>query len=82
VKTTVRDRIRHRSDEGDIPIDDAVTKAHDIAMADGAETYLDPTTGFVVLTEIALRARGTCCGNGCRHCPYSEEEQQVAGRPQ
>ncbi len=25
---------------------------------------------FVVFTAAYLRKRGTCCGNGCRHCPY------------
>lgn len=26
--------------------------------------------GRLVFTEIYLRRRGYCCGNGCRHCPY------------
>jgi hypothetical protein len=30
--------------------------------------------GLMVLTEAFLRQRGTCCGNGCRHCPYRETE--------
>lgn len=32
--------------------------------------YIDKTTGYRVLTESFLRARGVCCGNGCKHCPY------------
>lgn len=36
----------------------------------GEPAYVDPSTGYVVLTERSLRARGECCGNGCRHCPY------------
>ena len=32
------------------------------------EFYLD--NGLFVLTERYLKRRGTCCGNGCRHCPF------------
>ncbi len=27
--------------------------------------------GFMVFKEAYHLARGYCCGNGCRHCPYS-----------
>jgi len=27
--------------------------------------------GLMVLTEYFLKKRGYCCGNGCRHCPYT-----------
>lgn len=27
----------------------------------------------MVLTEEYHKARGYCCGNGCRHCPYAYE---------
>ena len=30
--------------------------------------------GLMVLTAHFLKKRGYCCGNGCRHCPYSKEE--------
>lgn len=26
--------------------------------------------GFMVFTEVYHRARGRCCGNACRHCPF------------
>jgi hypothetical protein len=26
--------------------------------------------GYVVLTEKYHLKRGSCCGNGCRHCPF------------
>ena len=26
--------------------------------------------GFMVFTENYHKARGTCCGNKCRHCPF------------
>jgi len=29
--------------------------------------------GFMVFTEAFHLARGRCCGNACRHCPYDHE---------
>ena len=26
--------------------------------------------GYMVFTEAYHLARGNCCGNACRHCPY------------
>ncbi|KAL1022843.1 hypothetical protein UPYG_G00033200 [Umbra pygmaea] len=34
--------------------------------------YVDPASGYKVLTEFAHRQRGTCCGSACRHCPYGQ----------
>ncbi len=48
--------------------------AHAAAVQEGREGYLDPVTGYFVFTREALRARGWCCGSGCRHCPYGEGE--------
>jgi len=48
----------------------AALAAHDAAMAAGREGYFDPDTGFFVFTAATLAERGTCCGSGCRHCPY------------
>ncbi|MEL7207077.1 MAG: DUF5522 domain-containing protein [Actinomycetota bacterium] len=45
-------------------------RAHEAAVEAGSEGYVDPVTGLLVMTEAALRRRGTCCGQGCRHCPY------------
>ncbi len=39
-------------------------------MAHGERGYLDPQSGFFVMTAQYLADRGFCCGNGCRHCPY------------
>jgi hypothetical protein len=43
-------------------------------MAAGA-TGLDPEDyyfdgPYMVFTAAYLLKRGTCCGSGCRHCPY------------
>lgn len=43
---------------------------HEQACALGQVSYLDPVTGYRVFTRIGLERRGTCCGCGCRHCPY------------
>lgn len=47
-----------------------VEAAHLAAVRAGEPGYLDPDTGLFVLTAISLAARGRCCGEGCRHCPY------------
>jgi hypothetical protein len=62
-------------------VDARAERAHTEAVARGDETYVDPATGYFVLTAPTLRARSTCCGSGCRHCPYSPAEQRAAGRP-
>ena len=49
-----------------------VVAAHDAAVAAGEQGYLDPDTGLFVLTAATLRDRGTCCEQGCRHCPYRD----------
>jgi Family of unknown function (DUF5522) len=58
-----------------------VQAAHDEAVLARQPTYTDPDTGFQVFTGETLAARGHCCGNGCRHCPYDPDEQRRAGRP-
>jgi hypothetical protein len=45
-------------------------RAHAEAVARGEHTYVDPTSGLLVFTELFHLARGSCCGSGCRHCPY------------
>jgi len=47
-----------------------ILAAHAEALDDGSAGYLDPDTGLFVLTAGFLADRGTCCGRGCRHCPY------------
>jgi hypothetical protein len=43
---------------------------HERALAQGEAGYEDPATGLFVMTAATLWARGSCCGSGCRHCPY------------
>jgi len=44
--------------------------AHRAAEDDGRDGYVDPTTGLFVMTARYLRERGSCCQQGCRHCPF------------
>jgi hypothetical protein len=32
--------------------------------------------GYMVFTAKYLLARGYCCNNGCRHCPYKDVEKK------
>jgi hypothetical protein len=47
--------------------------AHQAALDAGEAGYTDPVSGLFVLTARFLADRGTCCGRGCRHCPYVSE---------
>lgn len=42
-------------------------------LIEGIDFYFDEINGlrFKVFTESYLLKRGYCCGNNCRHCPYS-----------
>ena len=38
-------------------------------MTEGEDYYID-ASGLLVFTAKYLERRGTCCGQGCRHCPF------------
>lgn len=50
-----------------------IAARHQRACDAGLSSYLDPVTGYSVLTARYLAERGTCCDQGCRHCPYDDE---------
>lgn len=52
------------------PLAAAALAAHAAALDAGEATYRDPISGYRVLTARTLADRETCCGLGCRHCPY------------
>jgi hypothetical protein len=52
---------------------DVALAAHAAALDAGEAGYLDPASGLFVLTARFLADRGTCCGRGCRHCPYVDD---------
>jgi Family of unknown function (DUF5522) len=41
-------------------------------LVEGEDFYFNEQ-GFVVFTAKYHLQKGTCCGNGCRHCPYAYE---------
>ena len=41
-------------------------------LVEGQDFYFNEQ-GFVVFTASYHLQKGTCCGNGCRHCPYAYE---------
>ena len=51
------------------------TAAQQHALKHRKTTYIDPVTGFKVMTELAHAARGYCCGSGCRHCPWTNQRR-------
>jgi len=64
--------------------DPAWKAAHDAAIKREELVYVDPSTGYQVFSELGLKARGKCCGSGCRHCPYNHEavkKPQAKTRP-
>jgi hypothetical protein len=48
----------------------AVMDAHHDAIVAGTAGYLDPTSGLFAQTARTLWDRGSCCSQGCRHCPF------------
>jgi hypothetical protein len=41
-------------------------------LVEGIDFYYNEE-GYMVLTEAYHLQRGSCCGNGCLHCPYNYE---------
>ena len=59
-----------RLDLDKIPVMLTIDELHRLACEKGEDTYIDPATGYQVLTSQAHLKRGICCGNVCRHCPF------------
>jgi hypothetical protein len=57
----------------DHPGRERILAAHEAALAADEPGYVDPATGLFVQTAATLASRGTCCGQGCRHCPYVQD---------
>ena len=38
-------------------------------LVEGEDFYYNEE-GYMVLTEKSHLKKGSCCGNGCTHCPY------------
>lgn len=48
------------------------------AVLRGELGYTDPASGLWVMTALAHRQRGHCCGSGCRHCPWVDSRNDAA----
>jgi hypothetical protein len=48
----------------------AAMDAHHRALMAGDAGYFDPISGLFVQTARSLWDRGSCCEQGCRHCPF------------
>lgn len=55
----------------------AVLDAHHEAILAGDPGYTDPASKLFVLTARTLWDRGSCCNQGCRHCPYVDREHRT-----
>lgn len=42
---------------------------------DPEDYYMSPD-GYLVFTEKYHLKRGFCCGNGCKHCPYTGKNKK------
>jgi hypothetical protein len=58
------------SDIEDCHKDFFIEKLHEEACKNNKNTYLDPYTGYKVMTRYFLE-KNKCCGNKCRHCPWN-----------
>jgi len=48
------------------------------SLSEGVDYYFNGE-GKMVLTEKYLLKKGSCCGNGCLHCPYQQNKNRIAG---
>ncbi|HUP50599.1 MAG TPA: DUF5522 domain-containing protein [Thermoanaerobaculia bacterium] len=48
-------------------------------LVEGEDFYREGP--YIVFTEKYLRARGSCCESGCRHCPWGYRRDQRSDVP-
>jgi len=57
--------------------DDLITNSyHQFCFLETKKDYY-LENGDVIMTEQYHVKRGTCCGSGCRHCPFSPPNQKM-----
>ena len=49
-----------------------IVAAHEAALREGADGYVDPVGGMFCFTAAYHWRKGFCCELGCRHCPWVE----------
>jgi hypothetical protein len=61
-----------------IPVMLNIDELHRLACEKGEDTYIDPASGYQVLTSQAHLKRGICCENSCRHYPFEYVNVPIA----
>jgi hypothetical protein len=51
------------------------SEANDEGFIEGLDYYFED--GLMVLTSRYLLRRGSCCGSGCRQCPYQNKNEEL-----
>ncbi|MBC7661751.1 MAG: hypothetical protein H7249_18815 [Chitinophagaceae bacterium] len=46
-------------------------------LVEGVDYTIDPATGYLVFTGAYHLKRGSCCGSGCRNCPYEGDAKKT-----
>ena len=57
--------------------DDWITDLHNRFLFLEKERDFYHENGNVIMTERYHIERGSCCGSGCRHCPFSPPHQKM-----
>ncbi|XP_036690996.1 uncharacterized protein C1orf53 homolog isoform X2 [Balaenoptera musculus] len=52
-----------------------ISELHAAACAAGGLNYMDPATGYMVLTRLAHLQRGRCCVSTCRHATLAMDNE-------
>ena len=67
LRTVIGEQISHYLQQN--PVTTVIPQQyHNTQLIEDIDYYLED--GKWVFTEWYHRKRGSCCGNGCRHCPY------------
>jgi hypothetical protein len=53
---------------------EVLVKYHKHDLIEGLHYYLEGNK--VVFTELFHKQRGSCCGSGCKHCPYDPKHKK------
>ncbi|HEX4007658.1 MAG TPA: DUF5522 domain-containing protein [Acidobacteriaceae bacterium] len=62
-----------------LPEPSAEEKTEPRPLVEGEDFYREGP--YVVFTAAYHLRRGTCCGSGCRHCPWGESGEAVGPEP-
>ena len=55
-------------------VQEVLVKYHKHDLIEGMHYYLEGNK--VVFTELFHKQHGSCCGSGCKHCPYDPKHKR------